>query len=198
VDVERVRPNGKPPEDFYLLVGGFVPYKREEIVLEAFRSLPRRLVVVGDGPGRATLAARAPANVEFTGRIGDVEVADLYARCRALLYPQEEDFGIVAVEAQAAGRPVLAYGRGGASETVVPLRAGESATEPAAPTGLFFHEQSPQAVVDAVARFEREEARFDAAAIRSHAEAFAAPRFRREILREIELGLEQKTTRRDA
>ncbi len=196
VDVERVRPNGKPPEDYYLLVGGFVPYKREEVVLEAFRSLPRRLLVVGDGPTRAALGARAPANVEFTGRVRDADLADLYARCRALLYPQEEDFGIVAVEAQAAGRPVLCFGRGGASETVVPLGTEPLTPEAAAPTGLFFHEQSPQAVVDAVTRFEREEARFDTTAIRRHAEAFAAPRFRREFLHEVELAHAETRSRR--
>ncbi len=182
VDVARIVPNGKPPEDFYLLVGGFVPYKREDIVIEAFRRLGRRLVVAGDGPSRRSLASGAPANVEFTGRIGDAELADLYARGRALLYPQEEDFGIVAVEAQAAGRPVIAFGRGGARETVVPL-ADEDA---AAATGLFFNEQSPAAVEAAVRRFEAAEGRFDAAAIRRHSERFATPRFCAEISAQID------------
>jgi len=121
VDVERIRSSGRPPEDFYLLVGGFVPYKREDLVLEAFRGLDRRLLVAGDGPARPRLARQAPPNVRFLGRVSEAELADLYARCRALLYPQEEDFGIVAVEAQAAGRPVIALGRGGACDTVVPL-----------------------------------------------------------------------------
>ena len=189
VDVTRIRPNGKPPQDFYLLVGGFVPYKREEIAIEAFRDLGRRLVVAGDGPSRRALAAAAPPNVEFTGRVSDAELADLYAHCRALIYPQEEDFGIVAVEAQAAGRPVVAFGRGGAAETVVPLAVGggesPSAGESAA-TGIFFDEQSPAALVAAVRRFETEEARFDAAAIRCHAECFAVPRFCDEIRAEID------------
>lgn len=182
VDVARVRPNGLPPEDFYLLVGGFVPYKREEIVIEAFRRLGRRLVVAGDGPLRAALEARRPAAVRFTGRISDEALSGLYARCRALVYPQEEDFGIVAVEAQAAGRPVIAFGRGGAAETVrgAPL-PDESAT------GIFFHEQTADAVAEAILRFEKEEARFDAAAIRRHAEAYGIPRFQREIAREIAL-----------
>lgn len=180
VDVARVRPSGRPPEDFYLLVGGFVPYKREEIVIEAFRRLGRPLVVVGDGPTRAALAATAPQNVRFTGRIPDATLSDLYARCRALVYPQEEDFGIIAVEAQAAGRPVLAFGRGGAAETVIgDPKPGEAAT------GLFFQAQSASAVEDAVRRFEVRADAFDASAIRRHAEAFAVPRFREEMEREI-------------
>ena len=89
VDTDRIRPNGRPAEDFYLLVGGFVPYKREDLVLDAFRQLDRPLVVVGDGPTRARLQARAPSRVRFLGRVDDATLADLYARCRALLYPQE-------------------------------------------------------------------------------------------------------------
>ena len=182
VDVERVRPNGRPAEDFYLLVGGFVPYKREEIVIEAFRRLGRPLVVAGDGPNRAALAAAAPPGVRFTGRISDEALSDLYARCRALLYPQEEDFGIVAVEAQAAGRPVIAFGRGGAADTVVPFGA---AGAPA--TGIFFHEQTARAVEEAVLRFESCTGAFDAAVIRRHAEGFGVPRFRAEIEAQIAL-----------
>lgn len=184
VDVARIRPNGKPPEDFYLLVGGFVPYKREEIAIEAFRQLGRRLVVAGDGPTRRALASIAPPNVELVGRVSDAELADLYARCRALVYPQEEDFGIVAVEAQAAGRPVVAFGRGGATETVVvttPRAKGDVAA-----TGLFFDDPSPAALAEAITRFEAHESRFDAVAIRRNAERFAVPRFCDEIRAQIE------------
>lgn len=183
IDVERIRPSGRPPEDFYLLVGGFVPYKREALAIEAFRRLGRRLVIAGDGPMRRRLAAGAPPNVTFTGRVSDDVLADLYARCRALVYPQEEDFGIVAVEAQAAGRPVIAFGRGGAAETVVPL-AGSAENAPSA-TGLHFAEQHASCLVAAIERFEAQEARFDGAAIRRHAERFAVPRFRDEIGAEI-------------
>lgn len=183
VDVARIRPNRKPPEDFYLLVGGFVPYKREQIAIEAFRRLGRRLVVAGDGPSRRALERSASPNVEFTGRISDPELTDLFARCRALLYPQEEDFGIVAVEAQAAGRPVIAFGRGGATETVLPL-ANEGAPDRPA-TGLFFHEPTPAALEAAVRRFEAQEARFDALTIRRHAERFSVPRFRDEMQEQI-------------
>jgi glycosyltransferase involved in cell wall biosynthesis len=183
VDLDRVRPDGRPPDDFFLLVGGFVPYKREDVAIEAFRRLGRRLVVAGDGPGRARLARGAPACVEFTGRIPDAELAKLYARCRALVHPQEEDFGLCALEAQAAGRPVLALGRGGAAETVVPCGAPEAA---GAPTGVCFPRQTPEDLADAVRRFEAAEPRFDAARIRAHAERFSPERFRAEIRAEVE------------
>jgi glycosyltransferase involved in cell wall biosynthesis len=185
VDVDRLRPDGNPPDDFYLLVGGFVPYKREDLALEAFRKLGRRLVVAGDGPTRAALAAQAPSNVSFLGRVTDAELAHLYARCRALIYPQEEDFGIVAVEAQACGRPVIALGRGGALETVVPL--GSERPTAAAATGLHFAPQTAEDLVAAVRRFEAQSHAFDPQAIRCHAERFSPTRFRTGIRREVEL-----------
>jgi glycosyltransferase involved in cell wall biosynthesis len=177
VDVGRFRVRPEAVEDWYLLVGGFVPYKREEVALEAFRHLGARLLVAGDGPMRALLEARAPANVRFLGRVSDAELEDLYARCRALIYPQEEDFGIVCVEAQAAGRPVIAFGRGGATETVVPL--GQS--QDRAPTGLWFHPQTPEALAEAVQRFEGAASELDPKAIRANAERFAVPRYHREL-----------------
>ena len=185
VDVERIRPNGRAPEPFFLLVGGFVPYKREDTAVEAFRRLGLRLVVAGDGPTRARIAATAPPNVEFTGFLSDAALADLYARCRALIYPQEEDFGLVAVEAQAAGRPVIAFGRGGATETVRPLDASGSNSA----TGVWFDAQQPEALVAAVQRFIRVEDRFDPVYIRHHAERFSAGRFRSEMRAAVASGL---------
>jgi glycosyltransferase involved in cell wall biosynthesis len=183
VDVDRIVPDGSAPDDFYLLVGGFVPYKCEGIAIEAFRALHKRLVIVGDGPNRARLQKNSPANVEFTGRIPDRELARLYARCRALLYPQEEDFGIAAVEAQAAGRPVIAFGRGGATDTVTPLgRAGD-----AAPTGLWFDEQSPDALAEAIQLFERHESEFDAQKIRGAAQRFSPQCFLGDLEHQIAL-----------
>jgi glycosyltransferase involved in cell wall biosynthesis len=177
VEVDRFRVCPERVEDWYLLVGGFVPYKREEVALEAFRHLDARLLVAGDGPRRAALQARAPANVRFLGRVPDAELEDLYTRCRALLYPQEEDFGIVPVEAQAAGRPVIAFGSGGATETVLPL--GQSRER--APSGLWFSPQTPAALAEAVRRFEEASSEFEPAAIRAHAERFAVPRYHREL-----------------
>lgn len=188
VGIERLQPDpailaGDAGDEAYLLVGGFVPYKREDLALEAFRRLGRPLLVAGDGPTRAALAAAAPPNVRFLGRVADDELARLYARCRALVYPQEEDFGIVAVEAQACGRPVIAFGRGGAIDTVVPL--GDVAQR--TPTGVFFHSQTPGALAEAVLRFEVAQAAgaFVPGAIRAHAERFVPDAFRAGLSREI-------------
>jgi glycosyltransferase involved in cell wall biosynthesis len=183
VDVDAFRPDGRAPDDFYLLVGAFVPYKRADLAIAAFGRLGRRLVVVGDGPQRDSLARGAPRNVEFAGRVPEAELARLYARCRALVYPQEEDFGIAALEAQASGRPVIAFHRGGAAETVLAHRGPPDAAGRA--TGIGFDEQTPAALEAAVHRFEAAEPFFDPKLIRSHAERFSAPRFRDEILREV-------------
>ncbi len=177
VDADLFRPLDGPSERFYLLVSSFVPYKREDVAIEAFGRLARPLVVVGDGPGRSRLMAGAPANVTFLGRVSDATLADLYARCLALVHPQEEDLGLVALEVQASGRPVLAYARGGATETVVPLGAAGGAS----PTGVWFDEQTPEALEEAVRRFEGSERDFDPRAIRAHAGRFGKERFRREI-----------------
>lgn len=195
VDTDRFQPDGRPPDGFYLLVSAFVPYKRGDLALAAFARLGRRLVVVGDGPGRAALARRAPRHVEFVGRVPDAEIARLAARCRALVQPQEEDFGITAVEVQAAGRPVIAFGAGGARDTVLPLAGPPDAAGRA--TGVWFEEQSPESLVRALHRFEAAEGFFDAKAIRAHAERFSAPRFRAEIEREATL-LAESGTRRGA
>ena len=196
VDVERFQPDDRAPDDYYLLVTAFVPYKRDDLAIEAFAQLGRRLVVVGDGPGRAALERRAPRHVEFTGRLPDAELPALFARCRALVQPQEEDFGLTAVEVQAAGRPVVAFGRGGAVDSVLPLVGPPDAAHRA--TGVFFDEQTPEALLRALHRFEAAEPFFDAKAIRSHAERFSAPRFRSEIEREATRLLEAHGTPGDA
>ncbi len=196
VDTQRYRPSNAPTGDFYLLVGGFVPYKREDLVLEAFRGMDRSLVVAGDGPGRRKLESRAPANVEFCGRVGDDRLLHLMQNCRALIYPQEEDFGIAAVEAQAAGRPVIALGRGGAVDSVRPLlrvqenRRIEICREGNA-TGIFFSEQSPDGLRAAIDAFESHEDEFDSRSIREHAETFSIPRFLAELKAEIEISLQK-------
>ncbi|MDG2334045.1 MAG: glycosyltransferase [Myxococcota bacterium] len=192
VDCHGIRPSGEDPEDFYLLVGGFVPYKRDALAIEAFRGRSDRLVVVGDGPMRAQLQARAPGNVEFVGRIPDRAMTSLLQRCKALIYPQEEDFGIAAVEAQAAGRPVIALGAGGALDTVRPLcvvrpEGGlEWRDEEPAPTGIYFSEQTPEALNAALDAFALHRHRFDSETIRQQAESFGQARFLAEISSEIE------------
>jgi glycosyltransferase involved in cell wall biosynthesis len=156
--------------DYYLLVGELVPYKRADIAVEAFRSLKAKLIVAGDGPNRRKLQKHAPSNVEFVGQVSQEQLVQLYRRCRALVFPGEEDFGLVPVEAMACGRPVIAYGRGGVLETV---------KDPE--TGIFFHEQTPQALRDVIAEFERCEPRFDRNVIRRRAEVFSEERFREQF-----------------
>lgn len=181
VDASRFQSQAKR-DAFFLLVGGFVPYKAERLAIDAFRSLGLPLVIAGDGPLRRRIQAGAPSNVSFTGRVSENELAALYGRCRALIYPQEEDFGLIAVEAQAAGAPVIAYGRGGATETVVSV--DDSAHR--APTGLFFTTPNADALTEAVRRFERIESEFRPAASRTNAERFSVESFRQGVLAEIE------------
>ncbi len=190
VDVDRIQPDGREPDDFYLLIGGFVPYKREDIAIDAFRDRPDRLVVVGDGPMRERLQAGAPTNVEFTGHITDEEVLAYLQRCRALIYPQDEDFGIAAVEAQAAGRPVIAYARGGALDTVRPLLVAEADgslhwPEEPDPTGIHFREQNAGALGRAIDAFAEHAHRFESHRIRARAAEFGHQRFLRELSAEI-------------
>ena len=177
VDLARFTP-GPGPGDHYLVVSALVPYKRVDLAVAAATARGCRLRVVGTGPEEARLRAIAGPSVEFLGWRSDAEVADLYAGCRAVLFPSVEDFGIVPLEAMASGRPVIALGVGGAAETVVPLDASDDA----APTGVFFHEQSVPALIEAMRTFERDEARFDPKALRARAEPFDRPIFRDRIV----------------
>ncbi|MGH7500865.1 MAG: glycosyltransferase [Longimicrobiales bacterium] len=184
VDVDRFRPSRR--EDFYLAVSALVPYKRLDIAVEAFAQSGRRLIVVGDGPEYDRLARLNGRCTEFTGRLGDHDVADLMGRCRAFVLPGEEDFGIAAVEAQAAGAPVIALGRGGALETVVgarletpPFPTLGAGIDAGPPTGIFFDEPTPASLLAAVNVFES--LSFDPAALRVNAHRFHPDRFLREM-----------------
>jgi glycosyltransferase involved in cell wall biosynthesis len=165
-------------QPFYLIVSALVPYKRVDLAIEAFNALKLPLKVVGDGPLRRALTQRANSNIEFLGWLDDVKVAELYAWCQALIFPGEEDFGIVPLEAQAAGRPVIAFKRGGLLETVIGL--DEAASQPS-PTGIFFTDQSAESLIAAVRRYERHRNRFEPEQIRAHARRFGRDRFKGEI-----------------
>jgi glycosyltransferase involved in cell wall biosynthesis len=172
-------PLQREKEPHYLAVSRFVPYKHAHTVVEAFARLPdRRLVVIGEGPGLAAAKAKAPANVTFLPFQPQDEVRRHLQRARALIFAAEEDFGITPVEAQAAGTPVIAYGRGGALETVRGL-------DQPLPTGLFFREQTAEAIAAAVERFEREGGAIDPDACRDNALAFTPARFRTAYGREV-------------
>ena len=178
VDVARFRIEESPGE-FYLVVSALTPYKRVDLVVEAASRLGRRLVIVGSGPEEAKLRAMAGPTVELLGWRDDAETADLYARCRALIFPTLEDFGITPLEAMASGRPVIALGQGGALETVVPPGGSEPAT------GLFFERQTVDDLVAAIQRFESGSPRFEPKALRRRAESFDRPLFKERIERYI-------------
>jgi len=167
-------------EDYYLVVGQLVPYKRADLAVAAFNRLGKPLVVIGDGPHFGRLKKEAGPTVRMLGWQPNSVIRDYYARCRALVFPGEEDFGIVPVEAMASGRPVLAYGKGGARETV---REGV--------TGMFFEEQTPQSLIEAVRRFEALESTFSSERIALHAKRFSKERFKDSMRGTIGLLMEQ-------
>lgn len=185
VDVERFSAAGNAretsaPRTDYITVSRLVPYKRIDVLVEAFRGLPdRRLIVVGDGPDRSRLEALAVPNVAFIGRQDDNETARQVAAARAFVFAAEEDFGIAPVEAQAAGTPVIAYGRGGVRESI-------RGQDHARPTGRFFDTQEPWAIVDAVRTFESASPPISASACRDNALRFAPARFRDEMARIVD------------
>ena len=179
VDVNRFAASAER-EDFYLAVSALVPYKRLDLAVEAFARTGRRLVVVGEGPEYARLSRLNGRCTEFAGRVSDADVAALMSRCRAFLLPGEEDFGIAAVEAQAAGAPVIALGKGGALETVV----GANGAATSGATGIFFAEPTMESLREALTRFET--LSFDQAAIRGNAKRFEASRFDREMKARLE------------
>ncbi len=170
VDVSRFSIAERAPADYYLIVSAFAPYKRLNIAVEAFNALGTRLLIAGTGQEEKRLKAMAGKNIEFLGWKSDTEVAELYRNCRALVFPGEEDFGITPVEAMACGRPVIAYGKGGALETVRGLDAPEG--NGGRPTGIFFYEQTAEALKVAVESFEANMRAFDPSSIRQAAMAF--------------------------
>ncbi len=171
VEVNRFRTE-QNIDDYYLLVSAFAPYKRIDQAIAAFNRLGRRLLIVGSGQEEKRLKVMAGRSIEFSGWVPDAQLPALYAGCRALIFPGVEDFGLVPVEVQAAGRPVIAYGRGGVLESVVPY---ENSQNPG--TGIFYHEATPDALAMAVKAYEKVQDHFDAEKIRTHAMKFDARHF---------------------
>lgn len=167
--------------DYFLIVSRLIPYKRLDLAIDVFNDLGLPLKIVGSGRQEAELKARANSNIQFLGAVADSQLKKLYAGCQALIFPGYEDFGIAPIEAQASGRPVIAYGAGGALETVVPRITGE-----------FFMEQSTGALADVVNRFDSRD--YDPAAIRHHAEKFDVEVFKTRISDFIAYRLEKHRT----
>ena len=184
VDVERFTP-GTGERSYYLLAGAFAPYKRLDLALQAFRGLDLPLVVVGGGQEESRLHAMAPRGTEFRSGVSDEELARIYAGAKALLFPGEEDFGIMPLEAMASGTPVIAFGRGGAVETVgrgasdEALATVEAGGIARVPGGMLFGTQTASAVASAVRAFERET--FDPQELARLAQPFSGERFDAEM-----------------
>jgi glycosyltransferase involved in cell wall biosynthesis len=171
VDTTFYCPAPVPREDFYLVVSAFAPYKRLDLAIQTCNGLQRRLVVIGSGQDARRLRELAGPTVQFLGWQPDDVVRDHLRRCRALLFPGEEDFGIVPLEAQACGAPVIALGRGGATETVVPPGGSQE------PTGLWFEEQTIDCLAAALEELESGVHRLTPMAARRNALAFDSHRF---------------------
>jgi glycosyltransferase involved in cell wall biosynthesis len=188
VDVDRFHLTERQ-ESYYLIVSALVPYKRIDIAVDAFGAIQKPLKIVGDGPLWRDLQRRARSNIEFLGYVNDASLPELYSGCQALIFPGEEDLGLVPLEAQASGRPVLAYGKGGALETVLPL-----GNRVDAPTGIFFQEQTVDGLIAAVRTFEDNRQTFVDMAIRQHACRFSRDRFKAQISDYIETLLRERAT----
>lgn len=174
---------GQPEEkeDFYLCVSALVAYKRIDIIIDAFNKLEdKKLLIVGDGNLRKELEARkTSANIKFLGWIEDDKLVEIYKKARAFIYAAEEDFGIAPVEAQSAGLPVIAYGRGGVTESVIPLNGKASDRTP---SGLFFYQQDSSSLLEAILEFEKLSKEFNPEECRRNALRFSEENFRKNIL----------------
>ena len=191
VDTAFFQPGGGSVSEYYLMVSAFAPYKRVDMTVEAFGRLGRPLKVVGDGQDFDRVRALGKSNVEFLGHQDDETIRELYAGCRAFIFPGEEDFGITPLEAQACGRPVLALGAGGALETVVGVNSqeyqaptgfipwNESGDGEVEPTGMFFSDSEPAHIENAVLAFEKIEDHFSPQAARRQAERFGRENFKK-------------------
>ena len=172
VDLRRFRPQADIG-DYYLIVSRLIPYKRIDLAIQAFNELGLPLVIAGRGRDQARLEKLAKPNVQFLGRVPEADLPDLIARARGFIFPGHEDFGIAPVEAQAGGRPVIAFGAGGALDTVID---GQS--------GVFFNALTIGALIDAVQRFNQID--FDPAVIRANAASFSTEVFQHKLTRFIE------------
>lgn len=182
VDTDRLSISDEAAGDYFVVFSRFVPYKRIDLAISACARLNKKLIVIGSGSQEKELKLLAAscknADIKFTGRISDSEVKAYLQKCRALIFCAEEDFGIIPAEAQACGRPIIAFGKGGALETVVNEK-----------TGVFFEEQSVGSLVKAIEKFEKldKENTFNPKKIREHAEKFSAENFRKNLSEQIRL-----------
>ncbi|RJP60757.1 MAG: glycosyltransferase family 4 protein [Ignavibacteriales bacterium] len=183
VDIDKFELT-KVKEDYYLIVARFVPYKKVDIVVDAFTKLTsHKLIVIGSGPDEHKLKKIATSNIEFKGYQNDSDLTKLMQKAKAFIYAAEEDFGITIVEAQAAGTPVIAYGEGGAKETVVPGK-----------TGILFNKQTSDSLINAVNEFEKSIQDFNPQTISDHAKQFSRQVFESRIKEYVEVKYQEFLT----
>ena len=168
VDIEMFYPSSTASGKNFLIVGRLLTYKRFDVAIKAFNKLNEPLTIVGDGPEMKRLKKMANSNIKFLGEVNDQELREHYQSCRALIFPQEEDFGIVALEAMACGKPVIAYRGGGALESIEENE-----------TGIFFDKQESESLIEAVAKFKTKN--FDSKIIREQALKFSKQKFKEKI-----------------
>lgn len=166
------------PKKYYLLVSRLVPYKRIDVAIEAFNKLGKTLLIVGDGSQKKQLKKIAGENIKFIGRVSQGKLTRYYQKCEALIFPAEEDFGIVCLEAQAAGKPVVAYAKGGAAETIKHLK-----------TGILFKQQTPESLIRAVNLLESRT--FDESACKQNATVYSEEKFKNSIKKFVEEAWQQ-------
>jgi glycosyltransferase involved in cell wall biosynthesis len=162
-------------EDFYLVISALVPYKKIDLAIEAFNQTNKSLIVIGEGPDKSKLKRMAKNNIQFLDGINGDQLYDYYSKCKALIFPGEEDFGIVPVEAQSCGKPVIAFAKGGALETVI----GYNGDNENKCTGLFFKEQNAESIINAITEFET--INWDADFINQHAQKFSKEIFKNQL-----------------
>ena len=178
-------------EGFFLMVTAFAPYKQVALAIQAANTMSIPLKIIGKGQEEKHLQQQAGPTVEFLGWQSDAVVRAHYRKCRAVLFPGEEDFGIVPLEAMASGKPVIAFGKGGVLETVIPVNPMAPCDGTAHPTGVFFYEQNADALIEAIQLFEKRRSEFQPEAIRAHVHAFDREYFKERIMRVIMTNYEQ-------
>ncbi|RKY29696.1 MAG: hypothetical protein DRP74_08370 [Candidatus Omnitrophota bacterium] len=176
-------------EGYYLIVSALVPYKRVDVAVSAFSKLEQKLVIVGNGPELPRLKNMASANISFIEKADDSEVVEYMKKCKALVFPGEEDFGIVPLEAQACGKPVVAFGKGGALETVIGLGCTQEQPEITNATGIFFYEQKPSILQNTILQFERRRGEFLPHICRNNALGFDRSIYKRQMKKYIQTAI---------
>lgn len=171
VDVKNIEPNFGLPEDYYIIISRLTPYKRIDLAIEAFNETAENLIIIGSGDDLKRLKGLAKNNIEFLGWQSDDSRLEYLKYAKALIFPGEEDFGLTPVEAMACGRPVIAYKKGGVTETV---RENKD--------GLFFEDQSKESLIEALNSFDLKQKTFDSRKIREHAEEFSLEIFKAKFI----------------